>query len=414
MFTIQNKDLQSLDSELFNFNKEYSMFMKSLDRFPNLYAAEILRSKIHAFRKRLTSLKALNEFDSLVKENMQHSLGVQEAYVSFFLGSKKQNIDGFVSNVLGEKALVLLKKGISQIDYEDIWKYWRSHEEQSYKQIASDDEEMREKLRAVLNDLKKDVLAYGERKFNFKKDYEFTLALGQPYAKTSYFHPSANRMEIVPNNFTIIKESTGLVINSAYAIETFFHEVIGHARHEFNSRNMPSTVQYSSVNLGILTSHIHAEGVSQITRDAALDFMEENKAKYNLQDIFIEQRRLSVAAELCNIPIIYYLYLKMKHIENPKLNIEKEFIKVTGNRALFFNYSTGDEAPISFIKRATYPIGLMYMRSLLDDLKKEYGEAQFNIKRGLINEAIATGIWHFKVLPKFVRYFLKNKDKSKA
>jgi PAS domain-containing protein len=39
----------------------------------------------------------------------------------------------------------------------------------------------------------------------------------------------------------------------------------------------------------------------------------------------------------------------------------------------------------------------------------QIGEKTFNEKHSLINEAISVGMWNFEVLPKFVRYFLKEK-----
>ena len=77
---------------------------------------------------------------------------------------------------------------------------------------------------------------------------------------------------------------------------------------------------------------------------------------------------------------------------------------------MYMLFSTFNDSPLSFFKNATYPIGLFYIERLLSDLKKEFGEEYFIKNHSLINHAISIGLWHFDVLPKFIRQFLKSKD----
>lgn len=404
---IENQQLSEIDKEIVSFNKAYGVFLHSLNKFPNMHAADEIIKKINEFKKRLSSIKNLSEFDFLVVENSLENLEVQRIYADYFTRGDKENTEQLFSKILGNKALDIIKENIKNLDYKALWEFYRAYEEYAYRQIPSDDESLRDQLKSILAELKKDVLEYGVKHFNIPSDYEFDLILGQPYSHDTFFHPTTKRMEVSPGTFFIFRDHDGIKINSCYVIEALFHELIGHGRHEFNSRQLPLSVQDNAINLVVVTSHLHAEGVSQITRKDALDFMKKYKEKYNIQDDYIRQRELSVVSDMCNSFFIFHQYLKLKNIENSSLNVEEEFMKLTNNRGLFLRFEEDDRSPQSCIKNSTYPIGISYMENLLSSLKKEFGEEFFKKNYALINQAIATGLWHFKVLPKFVKYFLK-------
>ncbi len=218
-------------------------------------------------------------------------------------------------------------------------------------------------------------------------------------------------MEISPEGFFAFKEENKIKINICGVIEELFHELIGHGRHELNSRSFPPTLQDNSINTWLTTTHIHAEGVSQITKNDSINFMKKYKEKYSIEDDYIQQREYSHTANKALSFLIFYQYLQLKKLENRNLDIEKEFLELTNNYGLFILYSTSQESPLSCIKNSTYPVGLYYMNSLLENLRKELGPEKFQKNHSLINQAISTGVWHFVVLQKFVKLFLKTNSK---
>ncbi|MEK6825559.1 MAG: hypothetical protein AABY00_02110 [Nanoarchaeota archaeon] len=407
-FQIKSKDLQILDKEVVELNKRFGMVIHSLNNFTNIYAVEEMVKNIESLKKKIIKLSC-TDFDLLVQKNHFANLEVQRTYIEYFATRNKENTKEMFTKVLGKDALDIIKNNIKSINYKKIWEYYCSYQEYTYRQIPSDDESLRPQLKEILAQLKQDVLDYGEKKFNFSKEYAFDLILGQPYSPRTFFHPTTKRMEVSPNTFFIFHDNGNIKINSCAVIEALFHELLGHGRHEFNSRPMPPGLQDNGVNIMVPTSHVHAEGVSQTTKNISLDFMRSYAKKYQIEEDYIKQRELSAASETTSNFYVYYNYLKLLSLEDKKTDVEKEFLSLTNNYGLYLIYSTTQHSPLSCVKDATYPIGLAYMENILNSLKKQLGEQTFNQQHASIYEAVATGVWHYSVLPDFVKMFLAEK-----
>jgi len=268
-------------------------------------------------------------------------------------------------------------------------------------------------LKENLKNLKKDLMKYADAHFGLSNKYEFDLILGQPYSGETYFHPTTKRMEISPRNFFIFKENNEIKINVCTAIETLFHELIGHGRHEHNSSKLPLTLQSNAINNSNIIAGVHKEGVAQITKEHAIKFMKIHKKKYKIEDDYIKQIELSTIGDYAGNFKILYNYLKAKKKEKPSLNIEKEFTKITNNYGLFLLFDALQDSSIGCIAQAKYPVGYERMNALLENLKKDLGEKNFNKNDKIINQAISTGVWNIDVLPKFVKLYLKETGVTK-
>jgi hypothetical protein len=405
---LENPALVGLDGKIFSLNKRYSMALNSLGKIPNLHASSEIIMDIDRLIDDLKKSEAKSEFDSLFIKNSIHNLETQKAYLDYFTTASNVKIDDLMKAALGEKGMKIITDNCRNFNYKSYWELFLSYQEYSYKQLPSDAEEFREKLKKILSDLKQDILDYAERNFNLPKTYDFDLVLGPPYSGRTFFHPTTRRMEISTNQFFIFKDSEEIKINVCPVIESLFHEVIGHGRHEHNSRDLPLTLQDNSVNTSIVASHVHSEGVAQITRDSSIDFMKEHAEKYMIEDDYIRQSVLSSTAETANSFKAFYQYLKLKSFEDSSFDIEKNFKEVTNNYGLFMLYSSSPDSPISCVFNSTYPVGLFYMRELLEDLRKELG-ADLEKMMPKVNRMISTGMWNFRVLPEFVRLALKKR-----
>ncbi len=404
---IKNKELEKIDGALFSFNKEYGMALDSLGKIPNLYAKEELVHKADLLKKKLKLIKTNNEFEKLLIENNLRNLEIQKSYLIYFTTADKGTLDELFSKVLGKNALKIIKDKSKSFDYKKYWEYFLAYQEYTYKQLPSDDESLQGEFKKILEELKKDLLDYAEIHFEFPKDYEFDLLLGQPYSQQTYFHPTTKRMEISPQNFFVFKEDGLVKINVCKVIDVLFHELLGHGRHELNSRNLPLTLQSNAINNANIVSGIHKEGIAQINREYAINFMQEYKKKYKIEEDYIEQIKLSSIGDTADNLYVLYHYLKLKSNEDKSVDIEKEFKKITKNYGLFILLSSAENINIGCIIRAKYPIGYEYMKEILEKLKKEIGEKKFKENHAIINKAISVGAWHFEILPKFLRLFLK-------
>ena len=407
-FKIKTPELRLIDEEVFKLNKRYAMAVSSLRGFPNIYAAKEIMEKIRDLKSKIEKVKTKDKFETLLIENILKNFESQQVDLEYFTTRKKENIDSVFEKILGERSLEIIKDNIKTFDYKVLWEFYISYEDYTYRQLPYDDESLREKFKEILANLKIDVLHYAEKYFNLPKDYEFDLILGQPYSERTYFNPTTKRMEISPVAFFAFKNENKIKINICAVIMELFHELLGHGRHEFNSRPLPLILQDNSISTALYPTHIHAEGIAQIAKNEAIDFMKKYKEKYQIEDDYIKQRELYIKTEKQNSFWAYYQYLQLKNLEDSSLNIEKEFFKLTNNYGLYLLYSNSPQSSLSCIRNATYPIGQYYLNLLLDNIKKEFGESYFQRNHALINQAISTGVWHFKVLPKFVKLFLKN------
>jgi hypothetical protein len=408
-FSLKKPELLELDKDIFNANKAYGMALTSLNNLPNLHAAKEFIKFVQILKARLQEIQTNDEFEQLFIENSLQNLEAQRAYLQYFTTSDKENIDEIISLILGTNALNILKTNCKNFDYKSFWEYYLSYQEYTYRQVPSDDESLREIFKQILRDLKVDLISYAREHFNFPKDYDFELVLGQPYSQRTYFQPTIRRMEISPSSFFVFKENNKVKINVCSIISSLFHEIIGHGRQEVNSRDLPESLQDNSINTSVPPLHIHSEGVAQITKNEAMNFMRIHKEKYNIEDDYIKQIELSIISDSSINLQIFYQYLKLKKIENTNLNIEEDFKKLIDNHGLFILYDATDQSPLGCIKNSTYPIGLVHINAILDELKEKLGEKVFIENHSLINQAISIGLWHFRILPKFVKFFLKEK-----
>jgi len=406
-FVLQNKQLAELDKEIYHFNKEYGLALQSLNRIPNLYAKERMVKNADNLISQLKKLKLKEEFDILFCKNVIKTINIQKVYLIYFTTAENENLDKLLSIIFDKDALQTIKENSKNFDYKKYWEYFLSHQEYLYKQVPSDDESLREEFKKILQELKEDILDYAEEHFNFPRNYEFDLILGQPYSKNSYFQPTTKRMEISLDNFFAFKEGNEIKINIYMVIDVLFHELLGHGRHEFNSRKLPLSLHSDSINNSNIIAGIHQEGIAQINREYAIDFMKRYRKKYKIKEDYINQIELSsINDSTMNLRVLYN-YFKLKEAENKSFNAEKEFKKSTGNYGLGLLFSNIQNEAISSITQAKYPLGYHYLKTILKELKEELGEKEFNNKLPIINKAISTGIWNMEFLKDFVKLYLK-------
>lgn len=407
-FELKDKKLIEIDKEIFELNKFYSLAINSLGRFPNVYAVEEFSKHAEEILKKLKPIKTSNEFEKIFIENSLNNLESQKIYLNYFCKGDIK-IEEMSKIVLGEKSLEILEENIKKFDYRKLWEFYLSYREYSYKTIPSDDESLREEFKKILINLKKDFLDYARKEYGLPNDYDFEFVLGQPYSQKTFFHPTNRRMEVSPGSFFVFKEDGKVKINVTGVMQNLFHEILGHGRHEVLSREMPLSMQDNSVNTSIISLHIHFEGVSQLAEKEAIKFMKKYKKKYEIEDDYIRQRVLGENSIECTNFSAFYKYLGFKKIEDNSFDQEGEFKKITENRGLSILYHAQFGSSLDFAHDAVYPLGTFYLEEYFKKLKKKLGEEEFNKNHIEINKAIATGVFNFKTLPKFIDLYLKEK-----
>ncbi len=164
-FKIKTSELKLLDEKVFNLNKKYGMALSSLHTFPNIHATQQVIVEIESLKLELKKLKTKDEFEELLIHNHLQNIEAQRVYLEYFTTRKKENIDQVFTKILGEEGLDIIKKNIKEFDYKSFWDYYLSYQEYTYKQIPSDDESLREELKKILVNLKKDLLGVCRKTF---------------------------------------------------------------------------------------------------------------------------------------------------------------------------------------------------------------------------------------------------------
>lgn len=404
-----SKEIEEIDKKIFDLNKAYSLATNSLGKIPNTFAYEEFSKKAKEILDSLEKVKSKTEFEKIFIENSTLNINLQIEYLEYFTYGKKNNLESFSKKELGEDFFKILKDKIDSFDYRRYWDYFLSYQEYLFRSIPSSEESFRPKFEEILVDLKKDILDYAKENLGLEKDYDFDLVLGPSFENRTNFHPTNRRMTLSPYSFFIYKDGSEIKINVAAVISSIFHEIVGHGKHESNSCKMPLSLQDNSIITSLAHLHIHFEAVSQFAENESIAFMEKYKEKYNIEEDYIIQEKHQLRNRGTSSFYSLYSYFKLKKLEDDSFDVNFEYEKIVKNHGLTINQSLYDRNPISFFKDSCYIMGLEYLESLLEELKKEIGEENYEENFKIIDEAISTGVFHFKVWPKFVRFFLKQK-----
>ena len=405
------EELIILDKEIHNFNSLYGLMTHSLNEVPNLKTIEMLVEKISEIKKKLESIKTDNEFENIFIENHLLNLENQRIYAQYFSKRDKERVDEIIEIFFGKDIIKLIEERIKNFNYEADWNFYLSYQNYSYRSFPSDSPELQERFKDILSKLKKDILAYAREHYCLSEDYEFSLVLGQPYSQNSAFTPSTQRVEISPSTFFAYKDGEEVKIINAATIQTVFHEFIGHALQEFNSRDLPLSIRDDSINTSVPTMRIHAEGFAQLADKESLKFSKKFAKEYQIEDAYLKQRELYFNRKEIGLFWNYYQYLKLKNLEDSSFDYKKKFMSVANNFGALLNYEHSSQSPFSFFKNISYFVGLTRIEQLHGELIEEFGEKN----EPIINKALSTGLLNVNILPKFARYFIRqNIDAQKA
>lgn len=409
-FKIKNPELQKFDQEMFHFNSIYTQFLNILGKVANPFAYSQIMEKLKQLEEKLSAIKVTDEFDKLLKEHFEHTLETQKLYADFF--SKKDSgikFDTILKNKFGPDALNIVKDIIKNYDYQHHWSYFLFSKDIYSRVIQSDEESVRERIKELLAQLKPDIIAYAQKNLGFPEEYDFDLVLAPPYQQQTYWNPDIRRMVLSGSEFLAFMDQGVMKINPCMAIVAIFHELFGHGLQTLNSLQMPFSLQSRITNSASEVSGPVIEGVALFMEQEAFKFMEKSKEKYKVEDDFITFARYGVETRLNSSAFfLFYHYLRFMKEENPDLDIESEFLKhVDGNYGLWNSYKYNQTNPAMHINTFQYFTGLQLINRLLTDLKKRHGDDFIEKNKAKVIKAMATGIWSWKVYPKFIEYCLK-------
>jgi hypothetical protein len=400
---LKNKQLIDLDKRIHELNKTYGMIFYSINNVPNLFAINKIIRLINSLKKDLETVKSEDEFEKIFTKNHLLNLENQRAYLRYYSLKDAEKTDNLLKMFFGKDALEKIHTKLKNFDYKADWEFYLSYQEYTYRSYPADSPEFQEEFKELLAELKKDIIEYAREYYGLERDYDFDLILGQPYSQRSFFSPSTKRVEIAPSNFFVYKEGKSININVTLAIQTIFHEFIGHALQGFNSEKLPASLRDDSINLSVPTTNLHAEGYAQMMDEFAIKFMREFAEKYKIKEEYIKQRENYLRRRDLQLFWNYYQYLRLKNLENP-FNYKEDFLKHANNFGALINFEHSEEKPFSFFKNISYVFGLEKVKEIHKKLLREFGQE----KEAVINKALSTGLLNIEVIHDFGRYFIKN------
>ncbi|MCF7860688.1 hypothetical protein K9M79_00460 [Candidatus Woesearchaeota archaeon] len=392
---IKHADLKKIDNLYHEFNNLYNVFLDQLNRISNPVALEEILTHITELRKRLKKLRPTEFFDKLVAEHLMHSLNAQEYYAKYFTGTVK-NYDKLIDDVNG-KWLKYAKQNVKNYDYKSSWHMMKLNADFYGKLIHADDPKVQKVLEKLVPHIKKLVLDYGKKLGILPSKFNFDISLMPTHRQRSYYLPEINRLELDSNEFWCFIEKGSIHVNCMCAMRTMFHEILGHAAHKVHSAKMPKSLQFDNSTSYMLVNRPHKEGIALNQHPLIFDALTSIKHKIIFTKQDLKRIELDEAVTISNISFqLYFSYLKAKEKFNPKFKVKDELYKTTKNPGIARYYK---EKPsyhdVSLIREIAYLTGLR----LVSNIKQKYHKSK------KINQALLSGCWSWKVLPKFIRYF---------
>ncbi|PKM92190.1 MAG: hypothetical protein CVU81_01820 [Euryarchaeota archaeon HGW-Euryarchaeota-1] len=411
--TIQNKKLKKIDNNYQNFVEEQSAVLTLLSESPNQIAAKEVMAKIENLKKQIKSEKYKNEFDALVAENLIAHLEFQEKYL-LFITKNKCSFEEIINLFIGsENWLTWIKEDIKNYPYLTEWnlikediKTWGKYViDIEYKGVD-------EQICQLINKIKGFVLAYGKTQGILPKDYDFDLTISPPYRDETFWQPEIKRMMISRHKFYCFKIKDKIIIDPCYAVESIVHEILGHSAHQENSKTLPLSLQPGTYAGSIRDNLVHIEGVAVFNaHKIASNIVEQNKKELQITDDLIKysKEKLKLGRTYEKAQKIFFMYLNIKRAYVQGFDWKKEIEETMQNKIAVASYSRakkGEKKDLFELKNHLYYYGgYKLLCEIEEKMLKKYGKASENEKK--LMRALITGVWSWKVLPKFVDFYMR-------
>jgi len=417
---IKSKKLEQADKERVNINRDfYILYSERIQGRPNTYTAKRAKESICRLNEKLYSINPGNNFDSLVKRDIESQLKAQEAHLDYWYSDppKIKKIEEYLDNVWGKGTWDLINHELENYDYKFTDERARLLNKIHTYSFESSEQDIREQIKEHLPFLKKMVLDYGRKKQLISKKLNFDLVLADPSCDYSCWDSAVVRMALDAERIRVYKSGKGTEIYEGDADITAFHEFVGHALRQYFSKNMPSGLRATATNSANLVSTAVDEGVAMFVERYGFRYMKRNKKSIVLsnKDIKGAEMFLKFFYQEKIFKLAHAIY-ESKEREDKNFEAHEELAKITKNPVFERDpFMLDDESLFERQDTLDYFVGREHVKGIMEELKKKYYSKVIEKNETIIVRGLLTGNWGRETHKDFFfSEYMKKVDKHKC
>ncbi len=324
-----------------------------------------------------------------------------------FLPSDSGSVQNVYDLAVGEGSYDALEIKIANYDFSIPWRFNRNLDEIRETLVRTDTEEVQERIKETLPEMKEKVLGYAKKVGVLPEEFDFKMVKLPPFGSNrSNWNANLQRMEITDDGFLAKQIDGKITLEPSYAYIVLFHEVLGHALHDYHSKKLPLTLQLGGYAHRNIVSKPVAEGIAEHMEEQAQIFLRENMCQLMLTETDIQRAELRRQSDTQRLLInIFHAVVKEREFREKGFEVYQYVKTLTDNTVAARDLKEKESFGFnSAILESGYFRGYDIVKEVKDSVvKKKFGE-----KLAKHPEAIMMGCWGWKTYPKFVEWYLEN------
>jgi len=417
---IKSKKLEQADKTKASINEHfYILERETMQGRPNTYTAKKIKGKIYRLNEKIYSIKPENNFDSLVKRDIESQLKAQEAYLDYWYNPQPKitTVEEYLEKIWGKGSFDLINKELENYDYEFNDTRAMVLNKIHTNSFESNEQDIRKQIEEHLPFLKKMVLDYGRKKQFLSKKVDFDLVLADPSCDYSSWDSAVLRMAIDADRIRVYKKGKETEIYEGDADITAFHEFGGHNLRQYFSKDMPPGLRATATNLSSLVSPVVDEGVAMFIEKYGFRYMKRNKKSLVLNDKDIKgaEMFLKFFYQEKLFRLAHAVYEK-KEAESNKFDAHEELSKRAKNPVFERDkFLIEDESLLERQDNLNYFVGREHVKGIMAELKKRYYSKVIEKNETIILRGLLTGNWSWETHKDFFfSEYMKKVDKHRC
>lgn len=411
MITITNTELQELDKEVAQF---YKLCARYLDSLHNLYARDIYNFEASQILRKLEQIKPGSELDELIIKNTESNIRINNLVYDFITNPNfSLTIEDFLNKIAGPESFEYIQERMKSPPWKKRWKHTEITQERDLSSVNRFTDEAKEAAKIWIPKIKDDVITYGKQEGYLPEDFDMNIFLIPPKdgIEISNWNSFNNTLNLGFYGFRFLNKDGKVIAVPTNAYETAFHEVLGHASHQYFSRDLPASVKFTEEIGTITATKPITEGVALNRQKISHLYLRKrlDDLKLPIDDISALESEIELYHQN-NAERIYCAMLNERASKDKEFDIYKHLLDLTNNHIVANSVKNSFKDRFVNIWGALgHTFGPLRYKDMEDIIKQRFGREYFDREHKKINQATATGVWSWEVYPDAVSYFLRNK-----
>ena len=393
---------QRVDEQFHLLGEKWDLFNKTLG---NKHGYQAILSGINAIREGLGSIGPSSEFEALWANDANHNLDVMEALAHQYHGRPKMPITKLVDLACGPGTYEMIEDSFTGYDHEGQWNMQMEEAKRDANEVRTNTKEVQSLIEQAMPRIMGEVLAFGIAHGYLPEGFEpkVDLALPGTYGR-AHWNPQLKGFFLGADHFDCYDRNGSLHLDPVRAYKATFHEILGHASHQFFSEQLPKSLQMLDTGLLKMPAKVVYEGLALHREKMAFQWLRDSMERLGIgpQDIDLHERVFESNMRYIDMPVALGILKEREFFEG--LNIREYMEKLTDVKRTAFRYvaNPGSNTPKpiqSALYEICYHAGYKIMNEITHDMR--------DVDKKKLHKAQATGLWGWKTYPQAVRLFLQ-------